>query len=92
MSDPRFSWSVQNAEGERKEAEEEFVEEVGMALREMLVGEGVTQALVAKRTDKPASNIAHALSCRNNLKIKTVASIAWACHMRPVISFEPADD
>ena len=57
-------------------------------MREMIQERDVTQSLVSLRTGKPPSNVAHSLNCSTNLTMHTIADLAWACHMRPVLSFE----
>ena len=87
-----FNWEVEDPEAERTEEESRLIEEMGLALSELLNNTDVTQTMAGQRIGKPPSNVSSALSGRSNMTLRTIAAMAWACRHRLAITFEPLEE
>src|SRR5437879_1415892 len=69
--------------------EEALVQAVANAIAGVLKDEGISRANLAKRLRVSAPNVTQILRGDNNLKLKTVARIAYALGMRVTVGMEP---
>lgn len=68
---------------------EKFKDRVLVSLQEIIIKTVGSQAEVARIMRRDPGQICRILSGRQDLRISTLATIAWACGMKPVITFEP---
>lgn len=69
--------------------EEALVQSVGNVLADALKEKGISRATLAKRMHVSGPNVTQILRGDNNLKLKTVARLAYALGMRMVVELEP---
>ena len=68
--------------------EEALVQSVANAIAGVLKDDGISRANLAKRLGVSAPNVTQILRGDNNLKLKTVARIAYALGMRVTVGME----
>jgi transcriptional regulator with XRE-family HTH domain len=68
--------------------EEGLVQSVANAIATVLKDDGISRATLAKRLGVSAPNVTQILRGDNNLKLKTVARIAYALGMRVTVGME----
>jgi len=75
-----------------QEAENDLIEEVGLALREGAQSLRIRQSTLAEKIGKSQSHVSLALSGEQNMTLKSVAALAWACGLKVSISLEGLKD